>query len=177
LSAVCNIPHDDKRYKGGEDAFTTSPKLIAVADGVGGWADRGVDPGLFSKQLCKDIQAIFDKNAETKYSLKQILIEAVKRNKHMGSSTACLAMIDADDKLKTTNLGDSGYVIFRSTNGKIEKIFRSKEQQYSFNFPYQCGSGCELPTNAFDNEHEIFEHDLIVMGTDGVLDNVFDEDI
>lgn len=56
---MCNIPHDDKRYKGGEDAYTTSPKLIAVADGVGGWADRGVDPGLFSKQLCKDIQAIF----------------------------------------------------------------------------------------------------------------------
>ena len=59
----------------------------------------------------------------------------------MGSSTACLAMIDADEKLKTTNLGDSGYIIFRKSNGKIEKIFRSKEQQYSFNFPYQCGSG------------------------------------
>jgi hypothetical protein len=32
-----------------------SEKLIAVADGVGGWAAEGVDPGLFSKQLCKDI--------------------------------------------------------------------------------------------------------------------------
>lgn len=48
-SAVCNIPHDEKKFKGGEDAYAISPNLIAVADGVGGWADRGVDPGLFSK--------------------------------------------------------------------------------------------------------------------------------
>jgi len=42
-------------YKGGEDAYAACNTLIAVADGVGGWANRGVDPGLFSKQLTKDI--------------------------------------------------------------------------------------------------------------------------
>jgi len=26
-----------------------------MADGVGGWARQGVDPGIFAKQLCKDI--------------------------------------------------------------------------------------------------------------------------
>jgi len=26
---------------------------LAVADGVGGWAEVGVDPGLYSKKLCK----------------------------------------------------------------------------------------------------------------------------
>jgi hypothetical protein len=52
---VSSIPHDDKKFKGGEDAWTTCDKMIAVADGVGGWANRGVDPGLFAKQLCKDI--------------------------------------------------------------------------------------------------------------------------
>ena len=55
FSGVSNIPHDEKRYKGGEDAYTTIDSLIAVADGVGGWAEKGVDPGLFSKQLCRDI--------------------------------------------------------------------------------------------------------------------------
>ena len=43
------IPHDDKVYKGGEDALTCCPTMICMADGVGGWANRGVDPGLFSK--------------------------------------------------------------------------------------------------------------------------------
>lgn len=27
--------------------------ILAVADGVGGWADHGVDPALYSKELCK----------------------------------------------------------------------------------------------------------------------------
>ena len=60
----------------------------------------------------------------------------------------------------------------------MEKVFRSKEQQYRFNFPYQCGTGCKPPTNAFDNSHEIkVQSDVVVMGTDGLFDNLFDEDI
>jgi protein phosphatase PTC7 len=47
------IPHKDKAYKGGEDAFYISDSLLVVADGVGGWAKKGIDPGLFSKELCK----------------------------------------------------------------------------------------------------------------------------
>ncbi len=48
-TGICSIPHDDKRNKGGEDAFVVTPTLIVVADGVGGWAAKGVDSGLFSK--------------------------------------------------------------------------------------------------------------------------------
>ena len=55
VGGIANIPHDDKVDKGGEDAWTASQTLIAVADGVGGWANKGVDSGLFSKQLTKDI--------------------------------------------------------------------------------------------------------------------------
>ena len=79
--------------------------------------------------------------------------------------------------MKTTNLGDSGYVIFRREEGSLIKVFRSKEQQFSFNFPYQCGTGCELPTAAFDTDHQMKEKDIVVMGTDGLFDNVFDEDM
>ena len=46
-----------------------------------------------------------------------MLVEAVKANKHIGSSTAVLATMDVVDGsviLRTTNLGDSGYVIFRA---------------------------------------------------------------
>ena len=54
------IPHPDKVEKGGEDAVFTSSRyaaltrsLLAVADGVGGWADSGVDPAFYSRKLCK----------------------------------------------------------------------------------------------------------------------------
>ena len=43
------IPHPEKAYKGGEDAYAVSDQLLVVADGVGGWGNQGVDPGLFSK--------------------------------------------------------------------------------------------------------------------------------
>ena len=46
-----SLPHPDKAYKGGEDAGFVSEKLLAVADGVGGWAESGVDPALYSKKL------------------------------------------------------------------------------------------------------------------------------
>ena len=156
MGSVSNLPHDDKAHKGGEDAFTASAQLMAVADGVGGWADQGVDPGLFSKQLTKDIQAIYNEHRQNK-TLKEILIEAVKMNKFTGSSTAVLASLEEPNIMKTTNLGDSGYIIYQASKADkgdeivLTKIFRSEEQQYRFNFPYQCGTGCELPHKAFDN--------------------------
>jgi protein phosphatase PTC7 len=60
------IPHPDKVAKGGEDAYYTHPKIIAVADGVGGWASYGVDPGKYSKQYCKNVGLLFEQNP-TKY--------------------------------------------------------------------------------------------------------------
>lgn len=73
------IPHPAKAYKGGEDAIFTSKNVLVVADGVGGWADSGVDPGLYSKKLCEIIGKKVKKNEITCIEdPKQMLIEAVK---------------------------------------------------------------------------------------------------
>lgn len=48
------IPHPQKVAKGGEDAYYISSSLLIVADGVGGWNNQGIDPGLYSKFLCKE---------------------------------------------------------------------------------------------------------------------------
>lgn len=50
------IPHDDKIKRGGEDSAHVCDTLITVADGVGGWARHGVNPGLFSKLLTRGIK-------------------------------------------------------------------------------------------------------------------------
>jgi protein phosphatase PTC7 len=49
------IPHPKKADRGGEDAFEIAKdaSLVCVADGVGGWARKGVDPGLYSRHLCQ----------------------------------------------------------------------------------------------------------------------------
>jgi protein phosphatase PTC7 len=51
-------PHPEKAYKGGEDAVFTSNNVLLVADGVGGWADSGVDPALYSKRLAKIVEEL-----------------------------------------------------------------------------------------------------------------------
>ena len=50
-----NIPHVDKRKKGGEDAWLATNDLLIVADGVGGWAKEGIDAGEFSKKLVSNM--------------------------------------------------------------------------------------------------------------------------
>lgn len=114
--AASMIPHFEKRHKGGEDAYVNRDDLLVVADGVGGWGEVGIDPGLFSKALVKFIEEEYLKNPAGK--LKEYLIEAVKRNKHTGSSTCVLAKfgkVEGDKVfMETTNLGDSGYMIVRA---------------------------------------------------------------
>jgi hypothetical protein len=84
------------------------------------------------------------------------MIDSVKTNPNIGSSTCVIAKFDTSrpNFLKTTNLGDSGYLLLRpDTDGNLQSLFRSKEQQHSFNFPFQCGTGHDLPYAAFDTEH------------------------
>ena len=100
--------------------------MLVVADGVGGWINQGIDSGLFSKALVWDINRIHYENP--KKSLKDILIQSVKINVQTGSATCVIAAFDdtKSDFITTTNLGDSGYVIYRpDESGKLEKIFRS----------------------------------------------------
>ena len=47
-------PHPSKIHKGGEDAYGISKnnRLLTMTDGVGGWAENGIDPALYSRELC-----------------------------------------------------------------------------------------------------------------------------
>ena len=70
-----------------------------------------------------------------------MLVDSVKDNRYKGSTTCVLAKFDTgrENVIKTTNLGDSGYLILRPStakDGELVLMFRSKEQQREFNFPY-----------------------------------------
>ena len=53
-------------------------------------------------------------------------------------------------------------------------IFRSKSQEHGFNFPFQVGTHGDDPQVAEQHEVELQAGDLVVLGTDGVFDNVYD---
>jgi protein phosphatase PTC7 len=131
-------PHFEKRHKGGEDAATLSMNLIAVADGVGGWAQSGIDPANYSRKLCNLIGEIAEKaDDRTLMNPRDIIIEANDQNKEIGSSTCVIATLDKYAPfLYTANLGDSGYLLLRKNGLDLISIFRTKEQTHSFNFPF-----------------------------------------
>ena len=78
-----------------------------------------------------------------------MLIDAVHDNREIGSCTCVLASLDENAPLLyTVNLGDSGYLLLRKEGLDLVKHFRSVEQQHSFNFPFQVGTGGDDPAKA-----------------------------
>jgi len=180
-SAIENIPFPAKKDKGGEDAFFASNYVLSVADGVGGWNQRGVDPAKYSKKLAANTELLTNSNPiKYRKNPKQMLVDVANSNKETGSSTMVIATIDPDSNLlRTSYIGDSSYLLVRPdpATGNYKKVFRSEEQQHSFNFPFQIGSVGDNPNEALAFQHEIKENDLLILGTDGMFDNLFDKQI
>jgi serine/threonine protein phosphatase PrpC len=93
--------------------------------------------------------------------------------------------------LNTAFVGDSGYLIVRRDARTQEccLLYKSTEQQHYFNAPFQLalvhGRFAHLrntifndkPHDAVLDQHIVQEGDVIVTGTDGLLDNLFDFEI
>jgi len=171
---AASIPHPEKEYKGGEDAWFVSDDGMAmgVFDGVGAWAEMNIDPGLYSKALAKYANAAYVELGPD--SPTNILEQAWLRAATItGSSTACCVTISGST-LRAANLGDSGFLVVR--DGSL--LHRQAEQQHGFNFPFQLGTGStDGPDDAECVELQLQEGDVVVVATDGVLDNLFAEEI
>lgn len=107
-------------------------------------------------------------------------------NFETGSSTLVIATIDQKErKLKTALIGDSGFLILRPENSNQKKYriyFKSEIQQHSFNAPFQVGrKGRELigdhPRDCVEKEFNLKLDDIVILGTDGIFDNLYVEDI
>ncbi|XP_019070846.2 probable protein phosphatase 2C 80 [Solanum lycopersicum] len=162
----------------GEDAsfICLNKQVIGVADGVGGWAKKGIDSGMYSRELMKNAELAIHKqsNSTTTTSsidLMKVLNEAFSKTKNKGSSTACILSL-SDDTLHAVNIGDSGFAVIRE--GTI--VYKSKVQQSRFNCPFQLGneSTSDKPNVAEKISVPVIAGDVIVLGTDGLFDNVHD---
>ncbi|KAK2988742.1 hypothetical protein RJ640_021007 [Escallonia rubra] len=175
-SGSCYLPHPDKEETGGEDAhfICSNEQAIGVADGVGGWADLGVNAGLYARELMSNSVSAVQEEPKGSIDPARVLEKAYSSTKARGSSTACIIAL-TDQGVHAINLGDSGFMVVRDGC----TIFRSPVQQHDFNFTYQLenGSDGDLPSSGQVFTFPVAPGDVIIAGTDGLFDNLYNNDI
>ena len=189
---AANLPHPEKLVKGGEDAFFADDAsgTFGVADGVGGSASDGVDPGLFSREMVRQCHsALSSQETPLRDALSVVGGELGSRQPPLGgSSTLLIGQLDAESHLlHMLNLGDSGAMLFRPSTRRFQAgtfrwprcVLRTCDQTHYFNCPYQAATS--QFKQAFQQADEVSalarDGDIIVAATDGVLDNLFEAQI
>ena len=174
------IPNPRKAYRGGEDSYIVSSptnSTLAVADGVGGWESKGVNPRAFADQILIRTYEFIKAGENNPY---YALSAGFEMTNETGSSTVCIGKMTPDGIFRVANMGDSGFLIIRNE----EILLQSSEHQHRFNFPYQLGRnkygephGEDRPSDAEIYQITLEKGDVVVMGSDGLLDNVWPNEI
>jgi protein phosphatase PTC7 len=203
ICGVSNLKRDDKEVS--EDSVFISDYAIGLADGVGGWSEYGINSSGFSSELmqsCYDISTHYGPSLDP-FTLLSLAFSTVKS---YGSSTAVVCVSDAG-QLTICNLGDSGFMHIKFLCGKPFVVQKSQPQQHDFNIPYQLSNipsddymqklaeadssyipclhklkectFCQDAPEAADyyQINNVSVGDLILLASDGVLDNLYDNEI
>jgi serine/threonine protein phosphatase PrpC len=192
-----------------------SEQMFGLADGVGEWQTFGLDAGLFPSELMESArQSVLSRILELEemrpeeriQALVHCLHQANQSTRSFGSSTAMLALIK-DNSLHIIYIGDSSFIVLRKRENtmSMNTVYRSMEQQHSFNCPFQLAnlpkpedypgllergmtslvailkkSNPSNQDSALDARTEVLQlhlDDIIIAGSDGLFDNLYDSDI
>jgi len=189
-SVASEKPNPTKENSLGEDSYyiATTNRSIGVADGVGGWSEHGIDSGAFSRELmagCKHAAQQEGSNVPV-----EILRQGFSNVQSQGSSTACVVCIEGN-VLRVANLGDSGFYLLRKTEPVHDSgdrrsvaqlewtvVAATVEQLHSFNCPVQLGTSSSDTADSADlSAVEVEPGDITICCTDGLLDNVWEDEI
>eukprot|EP00659_Diplonema_papillatum_P007874 gene7874-12096_t len=168
-------------------------QVIGVADGVGAWRHTNIDPSEIANAMMQHSKSVSEEqrdNLDPEDIMTQAFQKTVESGKvRGGSTTAIIAALETDDnagkppgkatgKLHLSNLGDSGLLLWR----KNVIRYRAREIQHSFNAPYQLAIiprrqremkvHSDPPSAAFKDTVAVAEDDILIMGSDGLFDNV-----
>lgn len=197
---------------GSADAWIVNEKLqvFGVADGVSEWVTFGLDTSRYPNELMKNCIEVLKEFETTEQEvtdlLERVVLEASHKVTSYGSSTLLLA-ICRNSLLYTYCLGDSSFIVLRKReeSNNLVTVYRSLEQQHSFNCPYQLSnlpkphlydeliskgfgslvtllkrSSKSMNDSPFDAVNEMIPikiGDIIIAGSDGLFDNLYDQDI
>merc|ERR1712113_739125 len=111
--------------------------------------------------------------AKKEANSKVVLTDAHSMMTCGASATACILLPGAS-VVHATNFGDSGWMWYRS--GELQD--RSFAQTYRFNAPYQLAASNKGAVDLADSRDlAVKPGDVLVVATDGLYDNLFDDEI
>jgi len=193
LVELCTVCEIDEPRRCGEDAFVNVtarfPACIAVLDGVGGWGEiPGVDAGVVSHLLSNQLKNEFvnDRTLGASALLQKSYtnLKRIAPKDTVGSTTACVAVIQPDLNLDVVNLGDSGLFVVRG--GAV--VFQTRPTvefpatKWAAAAPKQLAivSAKHDPTSYISSaiqegstdNFKLETHDWVFAASDGILDNL-----
>jgi protein phosphatase PTC7 len=167
------LPHPSKVRWGGEDALFTKGRTFGVFDGVSG-AEKLDGVPLYSRTLANEMKKGVGKESVSIQEITRLLKDAadVADDSATGASTAVVASIGENGFLQALNLGDSLCMVVR--DGKIAA--KTREISHYWECPYQLSDESpDRPRDGTKLNVELIPGDLVVMGSDGIFDNVSDD--
>mmetsp|Transcript_49202 Transcript_49202/g.117085 ORF Transcript_49202/g.117085 Transcript_49202/m.117085 type:complete len:359 (-) Transcript_49202:65-1141(-) len=172
-----------------EDAWYVGDYDFGVFDGVSG-SQKNAFGDLYSFQLCGGTFSLMARQRSKREPINpgKALDDAVKQLADIGSivvgaSTACVCTLDTSQAgytyLNGVNIGDSGVTIVRrGADGALAVIYRTVPQMHYFNCPFQLGgSSPDSPDLSTKILCPLLAGDVVIVGTDGLYDNVYESQI
>lgn len=205
VAAAASRQHPTKQQSNivNADVCEAGPTLLGLCDGVSGVRDLGISPDCFPREL---LQCTRQRHEDWKQRqrprtrgkeipddeacswLVGIAEDAYNATQAQGATTLILAALREGDKLVTACIGDSALLLLRPLRLhplQLQVVFRTATGRKNARTPLQVQrlSGVDdsaargVIRGASVQSLAIQPRDMVIMGSDGLFDNVSDEDI
>lgn len=180
------------------DAVEESPLMLGICDGVSGCHKLGIPPDTLPKELlrcCRDLHEqwatkMFVPEYDDGHWLLGMMKDAFDSTQALGATTMLLCALREHGQLVSANLGDCCLLVLRPVAGlklpmRTEVLFKTAPSRYDSKRPVQVQRLPGMPdsgthqviSGAKLNTLKVQHGDLLVLGSDGLYDNLQDEDI
>ncbi|EIW73408.1 hypothetical protein TREMEDRAFT_73064 [Tremella mesenterica DSM 1558] len=154
-------------------------EAVEVDDGPHAWARDGWKEGEASEKEKTGLKA--ERRRRRPLSPVEIMQKGFEKclacslQEGIHGSSTCLLALLYHSTLLIANVGDCALLLIR--NGQV--VFRTVEMQHSFNFPMQLGthSRDEPMKDAKRYDVGVDRGDVVILASDGLTDNLFDDEI
>lgn len=198
FSAFASRQHPIKRNLGmvDADAVEETPVLLGVCDGVSEVQKLGISPDELPRELLTRCRELLEAGAGAhsyprngNHWVTHLLEDAYDQTEAQGSTTLILATIEPDaHQLVIASLGDCNGLLLRPSARNprnLEIAFRTSATRYEANKPKQVA---RLDGTTLDQVHAVIRDaqvdlvgarhgDVLILGSDGLFDNLYDEDM